>query len=205
MSIGKVHSHDVYRITIVLYHLHTRKVLLKLWLTEVFVIITHMGWFSLRPWKLKVNLQKNEYPPKLIEKLIKYLRRKTRNMPSETGPSESKENIWYFKLPFLGKFSKFTENKLQKLTTQFCEEGTNIKIVFSTFKLAIPFWTKNKVPYGLKFLCASCNANYVGDTYRHISVRTVNIWKMIKILKFNDTFLKTVNANPFVMRTILQF
>ena len=51
------------------------------------------------------------------------------NKPSETEPSKSKENIPYFKLPFTGKFCKFTENKLQNLTMQFCKEGTNIKIV----------------------------------------------------------------------------
>ena len=38
------------------------------------------------------------------------------NMPSETEANKSKENIRYFKLPFIGKFSKFTGNKLQKLT-----------------------------------------------------------------------------------------
>ena len=54
----------------------------------------------------------------------------------------------------------------------------NIKIVFSTFKLASLFSTKDKVPYGLKFyvvykfLCAGYNASYVGETYRHISTRT---------------------------------
>ena len=78
----------------------------------------------------------------------------------------------------MGKFSKFTENKLQKLTKQFCKKGTNIKIVFSTFKFAALFSTKDKVPYGLrsyvlyKFLCAGCNASYVGETYRHMSTRT---------------------------------
>ena len=50
----------------------------------------------------------------------------------------------------MGKFSKFIENKFKKLTTQFCKEGGNIKIVFSTFKLASVFSTKDKVPYGLK-------------------------------------------------------
>ena len=100
------------------------------------------------------------------------------NKPSETEPKKTKEIFWYFKLPFIGKCSKFTENKLQKLTKQFCREGTNIKIVFSTFKLASLFSTKDKVPYGLKsyviykFLCAGCNASYVGETYRHISTRT---------------------------------
>ena len=64
------------------------------------------------------------------------------------------------------------------MTKQFCKEGTNMKIVFSTFKLASLFSTKDKVLYGLKscvvykFLCAGCNASYVGETYRHISTRT---------------------------------
>ena len=65
-------------------------------------------------------------------------------------PSKTKENIRYFKLPFIEKFSKFIENNLQKLTKQFCKEGTNIKIVFSTFNLASLSSTKDKVPHGLK-------------------------------------------------------
>ena len=81
-------------------------------------------------------------------------------------------------MPFIGKFSKFTENKLQKLTKQFCKEVTNIKIVYSTFKLPSLFSTKDKDLYGLKsyvvykFLSAGCNASYVGKTYRQISTRT---------------------------------
>ena len=41
------------------------------------------------------------------------------NKPSETDPIKTNENIRYFKLPFIRKFSKFTENKLQKLVKQF--------------------------------------------------------------------------------------
>ena len=139
---------------------------------------TRVG-FHLDLEKLKVILQKNEYPPKLIDKSVyRYLSKKISNKPSETDPIKTNENIRYFKLPFIGKFSKFTENKLQKLTKKFCKEGTNIKIVFSIFKLASLFSTKDKVPYGLKsyviykFLCAGCNASYVGETYRHIYTRT---------------------------------
>ena len=65
------------------------------------------------------------------------------NIPSETEPRR-------LKLSFIGKFSKFSENISQKLTKQFCKECTNIKIVFSTFKLAYLFLTKDKVQYGLK-------------------------------------------------------
>ena len=72
-----------------------------------------MGGFHLDLEKLKVILQKKEYPPKLIDKSVnKYLSKKIMNKPSETVPSKIKENIRYFKLPFIGKFSKFTENKL---------------------------------------------------------------------------------------------
>ena len=71
------------------------------------------------------------------------------NKPSGTEPSKTKANIRYFKLPFIGKFSKFNEKKLQKLTKQFCNQGTNIKIVFSTFKLVSLFSIKDKVPHGL--------------------------------------------------------
>ena len=135
--------------------------------------------FHLYLEKLKVILQKSKYPPKLIDKSVnRYLNKKIVNKPSEIEPSKTKENIWYFKLPFKGKFSKFTENKLQNLSKQFCKEVTIIKIIFSTFKLASLFSTKDKVPYGLKsyviykFLCAGCNASFVGETYRHISTRT---------------------------------
>ena len=75
---------------------------------------------------------------------------------------------------------------------QFCNEGTNITIVFSTFKLSFLFSTKDKAAYGLKpyviykFLCACCNAGLM------------NIWKLIKILIFTDTSLKIRSANQFV-------
>ena len=122
--------------------------------------------------KLKVILQKNEYPPKLIDKSVyRYLSKKIINKPSETDPIKTNENIRYFK----GTFSKFIKNKLTK---QFCKKVTNIKIVFSTFKLASLFSTKDKVPYGLKayvvynFLCAGCNASYVSEAYICNTTRT---------------------------------
>lgn len=50
-----------------------------------------MAWFSLRPWKTEGHcIKKNEYRPKLIDK---YLSKKIMNMPSETKPSKTKENI----------------------------------------------------------------------------------------------------------------
>ena len=113
-------------------------------------------------------------------------------------------------MPFIGKFSKVTENKLQKLAKQFCKEDANIKIVFSTFKLASLFSTKDKVPYGLKSYVV---INSVLDVTLVMWVKPtdtflpglMNIWKLIKVLTFTDTFLKNRNANRFAMRTDFQF
>ena len=125
------------------------------------------------------NPPKKEYNPQLIDKSVnKYLSKKIVNMPSETEPSKTKENIRYFKLLFIKKFSNFTKIELERLTNQFRKEDANIKIIFSTFKVASLFWTKDKVPYGLKSYViykpyyAVVISRYVDETYRHIYTRT---------------------------------
>ena len=53
----------------------------------------------------------------------------------------------------------------------------DIKLVFSSFKIGNLFGVKDPVPDGLrsrvvyKFVCAGCNACYVGETCRHFSTR----------------------------------
>ena len=64
------------------------------------------------------------------------------NIPGETEPSETIENIQYSRLSFIDKFSKFTQFKIQKLAKQFCKESTIIKIVFNTFNLTSFFQLK---------------------------------------------------------------
>ena len=189
-----------------------KKDLIKTLIDRTFRLNNTWDSFHLDPEKLMVILQKIEYPPKLIDKSVnKYLNNKIMNKPSETEPSKTKENIKYFKLPLIGKFSKFTEKKLQKLTKQFCKEGTNIKIIFSTFKLVSLFSIEDKVPYGLKsyliykFLCAGCNASYVGETYRHISTRNHEHLGTDESSNIYKHLLKIRNANKFLMRTVSQF
>ena len=52
-----------------------------------------------------------------------------------------------------------------------------IKLLFSSFKIGNLFGMKDPVPDGLrsrvvyKFVCAGCNACYVGETCRHFSTR----------------------------------
>ena len=122
-------------------------------------------------------LKKNLYPESLLSKTVKaYLNKKL-------GENEGKNNIVevvnvrYFKLPYIGEYSKVCAKKLKKLCKTFCKEDTDIKLVFTAFKLARMFSTKDPVPKNLlssviyKFVCAGCESSYIGQTGRHISTR----------------------------------
>ena len=67
-------------------------------------------------------------------------------------------------------FSKVTQNKTEKLCKRFCENA-EVRLVFISDKLRQTFTYKDSYPSVLssevvcKFVCASCNANYVGQTH----------------------------------------
>ena len=85
-------------------------------------------------------------------------------------------NVNYFKLPYIGNFSKVTECKIRNLCKRLCKD-LNIKLVFSSFKIKNIFSFKDPIPDSLKscvvyeFTCAGCNARYIGETCRHFSTR----------------------------------
>ena len=69
---------------------------------------------------------------------------------------------------------------LKKMIRHFIKRYCNdldITLVFSSFKISFLFGVKDPVPDGLrsrvvyKFVCAGCNACYVGETCRHFSTR----------------------------------
>ena len=82
----------------------------------------------------------------------------------------------YFKLPLIGRYSKVTQNKIEKLCKRFCKNA-KVKPVLTSDKLRQTFWYKDSYPSVLsskvvyKFVCASCNASYVGQTHRHLTTR----------------------------------
>ena len=83
----------------------------------------------------------------------------------------------YFKLPFIGRYSRIAELKLRQLLKRFCEADLNIKLVFTSFKIKNMFSFKDRTPDALKsmvvyqFICAGCNSCYIGETSRHFSTR----------------------------------
>ena len=133
--------------------------------------------FNLEFANIKTFLWKNLYPPQLIEKQFKkFLENVGKNQQNNEETAENRKNVSYQKLPFIGTYSKFVQNKIKEICSNFCK-NTDVKIVFTSNKVSSFFSTKDKVPNALLshvvyfFKCAGCNASYVGQTTRHFSVR----------------------------------
>ena len=73
-------------------------------------------------------------------------------------------------------YSKVTQNKTEKLWKRFWKNA-KVKLVFTSDKLHQTFTHKDSYQSVLsskvtcKFVCASCNASYVGQTHRHLTIR----------------------------------
>ena len=79
-----------------------------------------------------------------------------------------------FKLPFIGLHSKLMQKKIDQLFKRFCK-SLKVKLVFTSEKLRCafsakePFKTEDLSKVAYNFVCASCNANYVAQTCRHLA------------------------------------
>ena len=101
--------------------------------------------------------------------------------PSQTGQNASsnsgKASTHFYNLPYVGRFLKIVQTKLRQLIKRYFKADLDVTLVFSTFKLRNMFSVKDSVPPGqhsraiYKFLCAGCNASYIGETTRHLCIR----------------------------------
>ena len=122
-------------------------------------------------------MRKNCFPSWVIDKIIHSYVSKKMNPSNGQIDSPSSGKTHFYKLPYVGQFSKIVQTKLRKLLKRYCKADLDVKLVFSTFKLRNMFSVKDLVPQSLrsrvvyKFLCAGCNASYIGETTRHICAR----------------------------------
>ena len=114
------------------------------------------------------------YPSNLIDREIKkYL---NKNFADNTIENRDNKIVCYYKLPFIGSYSNNTKKKISELCKRFCKQ-TNIKVVFSPFKICDLLSAKDSLPNALKsyvvykFTCAGCQSCYVGETKRHLPTR----------------------------------
>ena len=109
-----------------------------------------------------------------IDSVIKTYLEKQFNIKSSKVSNTIKFN--YYKLPYIGYFSKITKQKLKKICDQYCKD-LSLKIVFTPFKVGDLFSVKDAIPKLLKsfvvykFVCPGCNACYIGEATRHLSTR----------------------------------
>ena len=127
---------------------------------------------------LKQVLPKNQYPLSIINNVIKTYLQNAINKTNTGSTSVEMPNIErrYFELPFMGMYSKVIQNKIEKICKRFCK-NVKVKLVFTSDKLSQTFSYKDSYPSVLdskvvyKFVCASCNASYVGQTHQHLTTR----------------------------------
>ena len=123
------------------------------------------------------TLRRNCFPLALLNKIIDSYRNKVSSViASEAVQTVPNNIVHYYKLPYIGSFSKVAQNKIRLLAKRFCN-NLDIKLVFTSFKISKLFNVKDSCPDGLrsrvvyKFSCAGCNACYIGETRRHFSTR----------------------------------
>ena len=125
--------------------------------------------------RISTTLQKNMFPLHVIDRVMQ--RAKNTSLQHETTPTGLSSQTRYFKLPFIGSYSKLTQSKVSNLMKQHCLPEISIKLIFETFKVGQYFSKKDAIPSDLrshvvyKFVCAGCGACYIGETNRHLSVR----------------------------------
>ena len=140
---------------------------------RVFKIAHDRSFFFFEMKKVREFLGRNSYPPHLVDKQMKKYLKKV-DLAKERDADD--ENISYMKLPYIGEYSRTVQNKILTLCSKFCK-NTNIKLVFTSKKISSYFSSKDKMPSDLrarvvyKFLCAGCNACYVGQTTRYFDTR----------------------------------
>ena len=134
-----------------------------------------MSKFHFEIEKLKEILLSNGYSNKFIDKCIfKFMNKLYIKKPVMlTVPKKQ----LYLVLPFMGKMSALVKSGLARSLHKrlpFCK----VKIAFKTSnRLKNYFSFKDVVPEPLRscqiynFTCGSCNASYIGKTFRHMKVR----------------------------------
>ena len=148
--------------------------LIKTLVNRIFFICSNSQLFQKNLKYLKEILDKNMFPPKLVDKTVRnFLEKNVDKSKIETKTDVSSN---YFKLPYIGEYSEFISKRIKLLSKQFCK-NTEIKLSFTMFKVGSMFSPKSSVPKYLKsgvvyhFICAGCNSSYVGETFRYFDTR----------------------------------
>ena len=116
-------------------------------------------------------LGKNQFPSSLVNKTVKHYLSNFFASTSRTfaATSSNKSRTNYYKLPFVGPFSTYTQRRIKHLT-RCCCKNLDIKLVFTRYKIKNLFSAKDAISklsrscVVHKFSCEGCSACYIGYT-----------------------------------------
>ena len=144
-------------------------------LFRCFTLVSDFSKFHLEVEKLKNFLSKNGYSSSFIDTCIRKFLDKRYTVKEKSFDVPKKEVTVV--LPFLGSNSSIIKTQLNKTFNQYLK-FCKLRIVFKTSnRLSNYFRFKDNIPGPLrscqiyKFSCGSCNASYIGKTFRHMKVR----------------------------------
>ena len=132
--------------------------------------------------RITTVLQKNMFPFNIINRVVRSTQQDSDLTTTDQPTTNSvitgiNQNTRYYKLPYIGYYSKVIKGKVNNMVSDFCLSETSVKLIFNQFKVGQYFSLKDTIPSDLtasvvyKFQCASCNACYIGETARHLSIR----------------------------------
>ena len=157
---------------------------------------------------IKNTLLKNSFPPVCIDK-VKSSIQLLEGVQNQENPR--KQEIRYFKLPYIGEFSKITRLNLKRISEKYCHMLPSYRIIFTSTKIGSIFSNKQKLPEGLisnviyKFKCAGCSSCYIGETTRNFHKRALEHLSTDKKSYVSSTSKTPMLVKTLVARTVLLF
>ena len=119
--------------------------------------------------------QNNGFPLGILEKTVcSFLDTKMRSKPTGVVP---RPDTHYIKLPYYGHLSFIIRKQLHSLLKQFYPDVKFVMVFSNKFTIGSMFKYKDSLPAALisniiyEFKCSSCNARYIGETVRNLTLR----------------------------------
>ena len=121
--------------------------------------------------KVFTFLKQNCYPEEILYKVTrKYLDNKYERKSS----THKDDKVAYITLPYIGHISNQYSHKIRNICKKY-DIKIDVRVAFQSYKLSKCLSYKDKLTIKsfvvYKFLCASCNACYVGYSTRHFNTR----------------------------------
>ena len=104
--------------------------------------------FPQRHPKIVCNFTQESLPEHVLNSIIhRYISKAVKgdNARPVAGVEPQESPKFYFKIPYIGRFSGIAQHRVRTLVNRFCKP-VDIKLVFSTFKIKNLFNVKDSLP-----------------------------------------------------------